>query len=252
MKYSVCNYIFVLLLFFFTIESTRAQDKAIHINSDLKLIPLSESFYVHTSYYHYPDFGRVASNGLIFIQKGKALLIDTPGDNEQTKQLVNFLRDSLHLEIIKIIVGHSHNDCIGGLDYFHSLGIESVSGLLTQDKCRNENLPIPSIAFQKKLQFDFCGTTIICQYFGGGHTLDNIVVYFPEEKVLFGGCLIKSLHSKNLGYTGEADMQNWDKTVELLLKAYPEIDCVIPGHGAYGDYKLLYHTIDLVKKNRGK
>jgi len=234
-------------------EISKAQEKSIQINSDLKLIPLNESFYVHVSYFNYPDFGRVASNGLIFIQKGKALLIDMPGDNEQTKQLVNFLRDSLQVEIDKIIVGHSHNDCIGGLDYIHSLGIESVSGLLTHEKCKNENLPIPKMAFDKILHFDFEGKKLVCQYFGGGHTQDNIVVYFPEEKVLFGGCLIKSLQSKSLGYTGEADMENWDKTVELLLlNAYPNIEFVIPGHGAYGDSSLLTHTIDLVKKNRSK
>jgi len=252
MKHSVCKYILVLLLVLFVSETSKAQEKVIQISPDLKLIPLSESFYVHISYFNYPDFGRVASNGLIFIQKGKALLIDTPGDNQQTKQLVNFLRDSLQIEIKKIIVGHSHNDCIGGLDYLHSLRIESVSGLLTQDICRNENLPVPNTTFQKKMQFDFLGKTIVCQYFGGGHTQDNIVVYFPEEKVLFGGCLIKSLQSRSLGYTGEADMDNWDKTVEQLLKTYPEIDFVIPGHGAYGDASLLTHTINLVKKNRGK
>ncbi|MCZ4695710.1 subclass B1 metallo-beta-lactamase [Ancylomarina euxinus] len=252
MKYSVCKYILVLLLVFFMSEMVKAQEKAIQISPDLKLIPLSESFYVHVSYFNYPDFGRVASNGLIFIQKGKALLIDTPGDNKQTKQLVSFLRDSLQLEIKKLIVGHSHNDCIGGLDYIHSLGIESVSGLMTQEKCKTENLPIPKITFDKILHLDFEGEKLVCQYFGGGHTQDNIVVYFPGKKLLFGGCLIKSLQSKSLGYTGEADIENWDKTVEQLMKAYLEIDFVIPGHGAYGDSRLLTHTIDLVKKNKGK
>ena len=149
--------------------------------------------------------------------------------------------------IEKVIVGHSHNHCLGRLGFIQGLEIESISCELTRNICKAENLPVPATTFEKELILNFHGEKVICRHFGGGHTLDNIVVYFPKDKVLFGGCLIKSLNSRGLGYTGEADIENWDKTIEKIIKEFSKIDYVIPGHGKYGDSKLLSNTIKLVK-----
>jgi len=54
---------------------------------------------------------------LIFIKNGKALLIDTLVSNDQTNQMHNFLKESMNVEITKVIVGHYHDDCMGGLEY---------------------------------------------------------------------------------------------------------------------------------------
>ncbi len=224
-----------------------SQETEIKINDNIKLIKLNESFYVHESLFNFDGAGTFASNGLIFIKNGKAILIDTPNDNIQTKQLVDYLAKNMNIEIEKVIVGHSHSDCMGGLEYLKSLKIESISNFLTKEICQEKQLPIPIKTFAKKLEFNFHGAQIICQYFGGGHTLDNIVVYFPEQEVLFGGCLIRSLTTRNLGNIAEADLENWDKTVEKVKVAYPNSKFVIPGHGKYGNADLLTHTIQLIK-----
>ena len=88
-----------------------------------------------------------------------------------------------------------------------------------------------------------------CLFTGPGHTPDNISVYFPDSKILFGGCMIKSLQSKGLGNTADAVVSEWDKSVDKLKLLCPEAKVVIPGHGNYGDISLLTHTINLVKKN---
>lgn len=224
----------------------------IQVNKDIELIKINENYYVHTSWFDFPGFGRFLSNGLVFVKNGKAVLIDTPNTNEQTLVLYNFLKDHLKVDITKIIVGHSHSDCMGGLSALHEMGIESIACDKTLKLCKAQNLPIPKRSFADSMVLEFEGETIICRYFGAGHTVDNIVVYFPTSKILFGGCLIKSLDSKGLGNTSEADVEEWDKTVLKLQKAYPSIKLVIPGHGAFGDSSLLDHTIALTQDHKEK
>ena len=222
------------------------------ISADIELIKLVDNFYVYTTWYYFPKFGRFPSNGLIFLKNQKAILIDTPNSNEQTEELLIYLTDSLQVEIEKVIVCHSHSDCLGGLSYLHSIGVESISGIKTQEICKSQDLPIPKKSFSETLELNFEGEKIICRYFGGGHTVDNIVVYFPNHQILFGGCLIRSLESKSLGNISEAVIEDWDRTVINLKNNFTDIKYVIPGHGNYGNADLMNHTINLVEQYRSK
>jgi metallo-beta-lactamase class B len=85
-------------------------------------------------------------------------------------------------------------------------------------------------------------------YPGPSHTIDNVVVYFPKRKILFGGCMIKSLDSKDAGYTADADTQKWPRSVEKLLNIYKDAKIVVPGHGNYGDTGLIKHTIEVLDR----
>ena len=92
------------------------------------------------------------------------------------------------------------------------------------------------------------GDGLIEIYFpGAGHTKDNLVVWLPAAKLLFGGCLVRSLADKNLGYLGEASVDEWEHSVKRLIAAYPEAITVIPGHGQRGGFELLAYTQQLAK-----
>jgi metallo-beta-lactamase class B len=45
---------------------------------------------------------------------------------------------------------------------------------------------------------------------------------------------------------------DWDTTVEEVMKKYPEVKVVVPGHGDFGGKELLPDTIDLVKREKNK
>ncbi|MBD0778049.1 hypothetical protein HPE56_09610 [Maribacter sp. ANRC-HE7] len=79
------------------------------------------------------------------------------------------------------------------------------------------------------------------------HTKDNIVSYYPNGKVLFGGCLIKS-EGAGKGYLGDANLHEWSNTVESLKRKYPDVEVVIPGHGNTGKMGLLDYNIKMVKE----
>lgn len=226
-----------------------AQKNSITVNSDIKLISLHDSVFVHESWIKTDEFGKFPSNGLIIVKNGKALMIDTPYNDELTKQLYDFISDSMHVKVETIIGGHYHPDCIGGLGFLHTKGVVSYSLDITREKCKEFNLPLPGNVFSDSLDLNFHGKKLELRYFGGGHTIDNIVVNIPENKILFGGCLVKSMSSKGLGFTGDAVVDQWEETLRKVGNAFPATETVIPGHGSFGGKELLKHTAELVKKS---
>ena len=107
--------------------------------------------------------------------------------------------------------------------------------------------PLPQTTFADSLTVTLGNTPIVLAYHGGGHTVDNIVAWLPEQHILFGGCLVKAAGAKNLGNTKEADLAAWPETLQRVLDAFPEAEIVVPGHGPYGGKELIFHTIDLCK-----
>jgi metallo-beta-lactamase class B len=179
-------------------------------------------------------------------------MVDTPMDNDKTERLVRYLEDALPVEVVKLLVGHFHDDCMGGLEYLQQIGVSSAANVMTVDKCVALGLPVPDTPFRESMVFDFNGERMECRYFGPGHTPDNITVYIPDKQVLFGGCLIRSQQSTSLGNLSDAVVGQWDATVEKIAEAYPDIRIVVPGHGDAAGPELLQHTIRLVEKTRIK
>ena len=139
---------------------------------------------------------------------------------------------------------------LGGLNEINKQKIISYSNHITAEIAQSKNLTIPVSIFKDSLTIQVDDLAIFCKYFGAGHTIDNIVVWIPYESILFGGCLVKALRWKGLGFTGDADITQWPKTLQSVLAAFPECQMVIPGHGDYGDLSLIHHTLDLLSINK--
>lgn len=239
----------LLLITALSISCTaQTDDSQIQINNDIQLIHLQDSIFIHVTWEDSEQYGRFPSNGMIIIKDGEGIMIDTPMDDEKTKVLTEYVERNFKVKFTKLIIGHYHSDCMGGINYIHKRGIKSICGSPTYKKCKAYKLTMPVQSFKKYLQIDLNGLILECRYLGGGHTEDNIVVYIPEKKILFGGCLIKSANSKGLGNTADADIGQWDITVQKVIDTYGSCKTVIPGHGKYGGPELLSHTVKLVKE----
>lgn len=251
---SVKTVILYLVIVFLSFVSTQVagqeEYKHIKVNDDIELIQLNKHFYIHVSWVNSEKFGRFSSNGLLLVKNGKALIVDTPADVKTTNELYNFLEDSLNAIVEKFIACHWHEDCMGGIDALHERNVHSIALDLTKQKCIENKLTIPKQIFSDSLCFDFYSEKVKCIYAGPGHTVDNISVYFSDSKILFGGCMIKSIQSRGLGNTAEAVVSKWDTSVEKLKALCADAEIVIPGHGGFGDISLLDHTIKMVKDNR--
>lgn len=241
-----------LLLVSASLSITSQTKSEIWITEDVRLLHLQDSVFMHTTWVEIENYGRVGSNGMLVIKDGQAVMVDTPMGEPKTRLIAEYLKDSLGVTIKKHIAGHYHVDCVGGLDYLKANGVASIANEMTITKCKEMGMPIPTVSFVDSFSFDFNGVIIQCRYFGGGHSVDNITVYLPDQKILFGGCLIKNLAAKNIGANKESVLKEWDVTVKRILEEYPGSLTVIPGHGDYGSEELLTHTVRLAveKKNQ--
>ena len=216
------------------------------------------------------------SNSLVIkFTNGKYLFIDTPYTNEATEKLVNWLagRDSVKMKITAINT-HFHNDRLGGNGYLTKIGSVIYGSDLTIkllnerglgngtldmyqdpslkkyfDYWQNAKLTPANKIFTLKdgLVLTFDNDTFEVYYPGPGHTPDNVVVYYPKKKILFGGCIIESMAANTKGFIGDADLSNWYSSVNNILIKYPDAALVIPGYGDLGGKELITHTMELVK-----
>lgn len=219
----------------------------ITVSKEIELIQLSENAFVHLSWSELPGYGRFPSNGLIFIDQGEAFLFDTPMTDALTQVLVSWITDSLKLKIVGFVPNHWHSDCTGGLGYLQRQQVKSYANKRTIDILRSKNLPIPEVGFKDSLILKLGGKVMECHYLGAAHSMDNIVVWIPSGKLLFAGCMVKSMDSDNLGNAADGDLNAYPITIRSLLQKFPEARMVIPGHGDFGGVELIRHTLSLLK-----
>lgn len=219
----------------------------ISIGADLQIIPLQNDVYIHKSWTTFTDFGRVASNGLIYANGKEVILMDTPANDSLTLLLVHWIQQDLGKTIKAVVINHHHVDCLGGLKTLHQLGIPSYATKRCQKLARKNEVTVPQHGFRKSLDLSVGDQSVFCRYFGKAHSADNLVAYIPSEAVLFGGCMIKSLKA-GTGNLADASVKKWSKTVLKVKKAFPEVKVVVPGHGKAGDTALLGFTIDMFKQ----
>lgn len=241
--------LYIISICFIKFSFAQEQYKIIKVSQDIDVIKLSDNAFVHISYTTLPQYGRIGSNGLIFINNVEAALFDTPMTDSLTKDLVDWITDSLKAKVVKFVPNHWHNDCIGGLAYLNSVGIESYANEMTVQTAKSQNLPAITHGFKDSTTLNHGDKKIFCEYPGAAHSLDNIVVWIPSEKILFAGCMAKEVKSTNLGNTFDGDLKAYPETIKKVLNKYHDAKIVIPGHGMFGGIELLQHTLDLCPKN---
>jgi metallo-beta-lactamase class B len=229
---------------------SQLNNKTIRVSKDIELIKLSENAYVHVSYFDMPGYGRTPANGLIFINGREAFVFDSPWTDSLTMNLFSWIRDSMKLKIVGFVPNHWHVDCMGGLRFIQQQKIETYANQMTIDIAKSKNRPVPAHGFKDSLQLQLGNKVIKCYYLGAAHALDNIVVWIPSEKILFAGCMVKSLNSKDLGNTADGDLIAYPKTIDKLIHKFPTAKIVIPGHGQIGGLDLITHTKKLFTDER--
>jgi metallo-beta-lactamase class B len=228
---------FILVGFFFA-----SKDKPdSYASENLRIEKITENTYLHVSYIMYQG-SKVDCNGLVYIKNQEAIIADTPNDSLASEELIHWLEKDLNVKVKAVVGTHFHSDCLGGLGAFKRNGIPSYVSTQTQKLSVAEGMNQADYTFEN--QKSFLKGAIAFRYFGAGHTADNIVAYVPSEKLLFGGCLIKTLNASK-GYLGDANLASWPNTVQKIKKEYPDLKHVIPGHGAIGGRDLFDYTIEL-------
>ena len=223
-----------------------ADPPSYELDGDLQIVSVVPGVWRHVSFKAIPEFGRVPANGLIVVGTDSAALIDTPWTEDQTGLLFDWAKRELGATIGHVVATHSHDDCMGGLAEAHRRGATSYASELTAEFAKRDGNPVPRTSFTDEYRLSLGSVDLELRYFGGGHTRDNIIVWLPQRKMLFGGCLVKR-KGGSAGYTGEADLIAWPDTIRKVIAAFPDATIVVPGHGAPGTVEYLQYTVALAE-----
>jgi glyoxylase-like metal-dependent hydrolase (beta-lactamase superfamily II) len=235
------------------------------INEYLYGRELSEDVYVFTHTYPWG-----ANCLLVVMGNGDLVLVDTPYTPEATEDLLAWITDTFgERNLIEINTGY-HVDNLGGNSALIEAGIPVYGSdktvelleergeatraylldMINQREFREAHEEIPYVPptevfpLEDGLELDYDGEMVQVYYPGPTHTLDNVVVYFPAQRVLFGGCMI--LAGDQLGNTADADMEAWPDSIRTLDQF--EFDILVPGHGDRTDPGLIENTLTLLER----
>jgi metallo-beta-lactamase class B len=89
-------------------------------------------------------------------------------------------------------------------------------------------------------------------YPGPGHAPDNIVILFETERVLYGGCLVKSVDDSSLRNLSDANLPAHPKTIRNLINKCKRPRYIIPGHNDWKNTNSLKHTLQMAQVQAGK
>lgn len=234
---------FFLAILCFSSMTLAAQDKV-----KLRIQHLADSFYVYTTYKDLNGFSFPSNSMYLLTHKG-VVLFDTPWDTSQFQPLLDSISNRHHLEVVLLVATHYHDDRTAGIEYYRSKGIKTYSSKLTYDLCKEHHEQQAEFYFVNDTAFSIGGHRFETFYAGEGHTKDNIVVWFDGNKILYGGCLVKSTENESLGNIADANLKAWTPTIKKIIKKYPRPKYVIPGHFGWVSKNGLKHTLKLLKRH---
>ncbi|SMP63966.1 metallo-beta-lactamase class B [Anoxynatronum buryatiense] len=247
-----------------------------NIGSDLYAEKIKEGAYVINHEFPWPANSMVVEMGT-----GEIVLVDTPYTPEATHELLNWINQSFGDRKIVAINTGFHFDNLGGNQvlvqndipiYGSSLTVQLIDEL--GEASRNlmlswlhrpesqrfykayQQIPYvsPTVIFELTesdlMRLPFGQEVVEIYYPGETHSPDNVAVYFPENKILFGGCMIKSESSKDLGNTADANLEEWPVSVNRVYEKYSDAAIVVPGHGQWGSTDLIQHTLQLCTETK--
>lgn len=216
-------------------------------NQKLHIEQLKGDFYVYTTYNTYQD-SKVRANGVYLVTKKGVVLFDTPWDTTQFQPLLDSIYKRHQKKVLMALATHWHSDKTAGFEYYRKAGIATYTTALTDLLSKKNNAKRAEFLMQKDTSFTIDQYKFELYYPGEGHTQDNIVIWFPKERILLGGCLIKGAKDDNLGFLGDGNTQEYANTLLKVQKKYPNPNFIITTHSDWRDINSLSNSIRMAKE----
>lgn len=254
-----------------TSDATTAESpERFDIGEDLYAREIQDGAFVITHAFPWP-----ANSMMVEMKSGDLVLVDTPYTPEATQAVLVWAESRFGEREITAINTGFHYDNLGGNGYLVESGIPIYGSELTArlleergEEMRAMTLewlqapqyqryyeahealayvaPTHLFALSDGLRLEFGDERVQVYYPGPSHASDNVVVYFPDRKLLFGTCMI--IGGDEVGNTSDADLEAWPASVRDLARF--DFDVLVPGHGERLDPGLLEHTVDLLTSFR--
>ena len=195
----------------------------------LKVMPLKGNIY-------WTQGGAGGNTGIIVGQNG-VIVVDTKTTVDSSKAVQAEIAKITPKPVTTAIVTHSDGDHVNGL-----AGFPAGLTIIAQDNCKQEmeasagtrgaapqdRLPTKTIAKAESLTIE--GVRVQLLHFAPAHTSGDLIVYFPDQKVVFGGDLLVTnrpdtgIHAEKHGSAA-----GWMENVKGMIAL--DADTYVTGHG---------------------
>lgn len=181
-------------------------------------------------------------NSVVYVGEKSVTVVGATWTPETAELLAKKVREISDKPIGEVINTNYHPDRAGGNAYWKSIGAQIISTQMTYDLLKSDwvkvvdwtrsgipsypNVPLVLPTKTYPGDFELQDGRVRALYLGQSHTPDGIFVYFPEEKVLYGGCILK----EQLGNLSFANVTDYSKTLQKLKRLNLEVGTVVAGH----------------------
>ncbi len=258
-------------LFFAVISASagepRSEQRVHRLSDDLEIREILPDAFVVT---HWFPWG--GNSLVVLIGESDAVFVDTPYTPEATEVVLDWIAERFgDRSFVEVNTGY-HVDNLGGNQALVSRGIpilgsDKTASLLRARGEATRELTVnwlqdaenksyrerhatieyvePTHLFRLPEGHELIVANELVQvtFPGETHAPDNVVVYFPERKLLFGGCMIRA--GSGLGNTADANMESRKSAIEQLRVL--ECVAVVPGHGIRFDPGVIDNTISMLR-----
>ena len=199
---------------------------------------------------------RVAT--VLFSGPDGVILIDAAYEQTAT-QLKAAIEAITQTPISYLVNTHHHGDHVGGNVALGSNAI-IISHQYVRDYVSSEHragervIPAmaeegrPDISFLNELKLDFNGQTLQMLHLPKGHTNGDVIIYFPESKVIVVGDLLFADNFPYVDVGSGGDPMGYILNQQYILDNFPRDLTVIGGHGPiYTMERLREYNLELQK-----
>jgi cyclase len=185
----------------------------------------------------YYAVGGAGADAGIIVGKDGVIVVDAKMTAASAKDMLAEIAKITPKPVTTVILTHSDGDHVNGL-----AGFPTGLTIIAQENCKKEmeesvnsknpapqdHLPTKTVANNENLTIN--GVKLTLLHYAPAHTSGDLMIYLPEEKIVFTGDIIATsqeytlIHMNKHGSSG-----GWIQTVKALLTL--DADAYVPGHG---------------------
>ena len=195
-------------------------------NQPAKLVTIKikdDLFVIHN------DF--VPGNTTVLVTNEGVVLVDDKFEIDH-ENIMAQLKKITNQPVKYVINTHYHGDHSGGNPKLQALGAQIITSQQARDKMVEIKQPgMANVTLDNSIRLFLGGKRLEVYRFGRAHTDGDIVVLFPDHRVLSAGDMFTfgDATPQLIDYAGGGSARDWTGTLDGALRL--EFDQVVPGHG---------------------
>ncbi|MBK0392542.1 MBL fold metallo-hydrolase [Ramlibacter algicola] len=187
------------------------------------------------------------SNAGFVVTPAGVVVIDALGSPALAREMLAAIRKITPQPVTHVVLTHYHADHVYGLQEYKAAGARIVAHQRGREYLNSDTARLRLEASRKDLAPWIDAQTQLVQAdewidgprelvvggvrlqvvpVGPAHTVEDVVVYLPSEKVLFAGDLV---FRNRIPFVGQANSRHWIAALDQLLQFGAQV--VVPGHG---------------------